>query len=186
MRIIAGKARGRKLLLPENEATRPLLEKAKGALFNMLGSRVIHAEILDLYAGSGAIGLEAISRGANAATFIEMASSAVTALSRNIEFCHCEKTCRLIAKPVITGLNECKGSFHLIFLDPPFAIARHWQESEEGSAVMVMTRERLLPAGMIVFRLEEDVRNYPQEWKGVPLVKDRVYGRSRILLYSQA
>ncbi|MHC4886813.1 MAG: RsmD family RNA methyltransferase, partial [Planctomycetota bacterium] len=90
MRIIAGNARGRRLLLPDLDATRPLLEQARGALFNMLMPHLQGATVLDCYAGSGAIGLEALSRGATEATFIEMAPEALDALRQNIETCRCE------------------------------------------------------------------------------------------------
>ncbi|MDR3077975.1 MAG: RsmD family RNA methyltransferase, partial [Planctomycetota bacterium] len=87
MRIISGSARRTVLEVAAGSDTRPLLEMARGALFNSLGERVAEASVLDLYAGSGALGLEALSRGAKSCLFVERDRAAAAALARNIAKC---------------------------------------------------------------------------------------------------
>ena len=84
MRIIAGTARGARIVAPRGLATRPMTERVRGAIFNILGDEVVEAAVLDLFAGSGSLGFEALSRGAARCTFVERARDAVQVLRRNI------------------------------------------------------------------------------------------------------
>ncbi|HID08019.1 MAG TPA: 16S rRNA (guanine(966)-N(2))-methyltransferase RsmD [Armatimonadetes bacterium] len=123
MRIIAGEYRGRRLLTPRGRILRPTSERAREALFNLLGERVIDATFLDICAGCGAVGLEALSRGAQCATFIERNMHCVRALRANIKACGCEDRAKVLigdARKQLQQLLKSKEKFDIIFADPPY------------------------------------------------------------------
>lgn len=122
MRIIAGDWRGRKLAAPAGQATRPTADRTRETLFSMLASRLGSFEqlrVADLYAGSGAFGLEALSRGASEAVFVEQDSRAVSAIRANVAALGAGARCRLLARSA-EGLPAEKP-FDLLFADPPYA-----------------------------------------------------------------
>jgi len=121
MRVVAGVARGIPLRSPRGQATRPITDRVKETLFAILGERVIGAAILDLYAGSGAIGIEALSRGAAHATFVERGRPAVAAIHANLE------RTRLVGRAIVVGgdvMTFLEGvverRYDLAVLDPPY------------------------------------------------------------------
>ena len=122
MRIIAGQWRGRPLVAPLGEATRPTSERAREALFSMLASRLGDFEdlrVADLYAGTGALGLEALSRGAAHATFVENDKAAVVALRANILKCGADLVTTVLQQPV-QAIGRAVVPFDLVLLDPPY------------------------------------------------------------------
>lgn len=121
MRIITGSARGTHLYTLEGEATRPTSERAKEALFSMLGERVIGAHVLDLFAGSGQLGLEALSRGAADCLFVDGSKQACSIVSRNAERTHLQDRATLKNSEALSLLRSCRQQFDLVFLDPPYA-----------------------------------------------------------------
>jgi 16S rRNA (guanine966-N2)-methyltransferase len=120
MRIIAGSAKGRRLLSPPGVETRPLTARAKEALFSSLGDRVVDADVLDLYAGSGSIGLEALSRGARRAVFVEKGRPALDALRKNVDAVGLGGD--VVGEDVGTFLARNRDTFDLAFVDPPYAL----------------------------------------------------------------
>lgn len=121
MRVIAGTARGVPLVVPRDRGTRPITDRVKETLFAILGDRVPEARVLDLYAGSGAIGIEALSRGAAQATFVERARAALAALHTNLERTRLAGLARVEAADVERFLREATGGpWELVFLDPPY------------------------------------------------------------------
>lgn len=122
MRIIAGTARSLPLKTVEGMDTRPTTDKIKETLFNVLQTEVPGAYFLDLFAGSGQIGLEALSRGAAYCVFIENNRKAAKCIEDNIAFTKFDKESRLLVSDVISGLHTLEGryTFDLIFLDPPY------------------------------------------------------------------
>lgn len=124
MRIIAGEFRSRKLEAPAGTATRPTSDRLRETLFNVLAPRIEGAAFLDLYAGSGAVGIEALSRGAARAYFVEEAPPALDALRQNLARLVLEKKCRIQAGGVSAFLRRVRlGAslrFDLVFLDPPW------------------------------------------------------------------
>lgn len=120
MRIIAGQAKGRRLRGPRGDATRPLTDRAKEALFSSLGSAVDGAAVLDLYAGSGQLGLEALSRGAATVTFVERDRDALKALRANQSAVGLGGD--IVAGNVEGYLQTVVVAFDVIFVDPPYAI----------------------------------------------------------------
>lgn len=122
MRIITGSARGTHLYTLEGDATRPTSERAKEALFSMLQHRPQGARVLDLFAGSGQLGLEALSRGAQQAVFVDGAGNAAEIVRRNAERTHLTDRARILVSDALSYLRTCcEEPFDLVFLDPPYA-----------------------------------------------------------------
>lgn len=123
MRIITGTARGVKLETLEGEATRPTAERLKEALFSMIQFDVEGRDVLDLFGGSGQLGLEALSRGAASATFIDSSREAADIIIGNSRNCKLFDKCRISAMDSLAYLRSAAGKqdFDIIFLDPPYA-----------------------------------------------------------------
>ena len=119
MRVIAGSARGTRLG-PVPAGTRPLSDRAREGLFSSLGDRVVGARVLDLYAGTGAAGIEALSRGALEATFVERAPAAVAAIHGNLERTKLDERATVVRSDVLRFLNRLPRAFDLALVDPPY------------------------------------------------------------------
>jgi 16S rRNA (guanine966-N2)-methyltransferase len=124
MRVIAGSAKGRRLVAPRGKGTRPTSDRVREALFSALQDRLPQARVADLYAGSGALGIEALSRGAATATFVERARGAHTAIKDNLERTGLALDAAVIHGDVRTALRHGLpgGPFDIVFLDPPYTI----------------------------------------------------------------
>jgi 16S rRNA (guanine966-N2)-methyltransferase len=122
MRVIAGTARGLRLDAPRDKGTRPITDRVKETLFGILGERVVDARVLDLYAGSGAIGIEALSRGAAHATFVERSRDAVAIIRDNLRRTHLEDVAEVRATEVGRFMSgpDAGGPYGLAVLDPPY------------------------------------------------------------------
>ena len=123
MRIIAGSARGRRLRAPRTYSVRPTADRVKESLFNVLGPAVEGARVLDLFAGSGNLGLEALSRGAREAVFVERAGAAADVIRANLELCGLRGKGRVLRRTVVralVGLHRDGEEFDLVFMDPPY------------------------------------------------------------------
>lgn len=119
VRIIAGRAKGLRLATPGGGGTRPMMDRVREALFSSLGGVVEGAAVLDLFAGSGALGLEALSRGAGSAVFVERSRRAVAVLRANVDAAGLGG--RVIAGDVESFLRTDIGTYHVAFVDPPYA-----------------------------------------------------------------
>ena len=123
MRVIAGVARGQQLSAPRDRGTRPITDRVKETLFAILGDRVLEARVLDLYAGIGSIGIEALSRGASHATFVEQARPALVALRANLERTRLSDLADVVPLDVerfLAGATEQR--WDLVALDPPYEL----------------------------------------------------------------
>ncbi len=122
MRIIAGTAKGRKLSSPKGMKTRPTSDRAREAIFSIVDDLVVDARVLDLYSGTGAMGLEALSRGAGQAVFVETDPAALRCLNANIETCRCQDRSEVVSRSVISYLEKIDSGddFDLVFADPPY------------------------------------------------------------------
>jgi 16S rRNA (guanine966-N2)-methyltransferase len=118
MRIIAGLAKGTNLLTPKS-GTRPMTGRARESLFSILAARLTEVRVLDLYAGSGSLGLEALSRGAASATFVERDRKAAALIAKNIESVGLGGD--VVAATVESAIERIDGPFDLVFIDPPYA-----------------------------------------------------------------
>ena len=143
MRIIAGTAKGRTLYAPQGDQTRPTSDKLRGSLFNILGGRVVDARVLDLFGGTGALALEALSRGAASAVIVDSARAAIQAIERNArsvlkdEFDARVRIIRADYRSAIPLLGETP--FDLVFLDPPYRM-----EAAYGDALTRLSEAKLL------------------------------------------
>lgn len=120
MRIIAGEAKGRRLRSPRGSGTRPMMDRVREAVFSSLGGAVVDARVLDLYAGSGTLGLEALSRGARSVVFVESADAALRALRDNVELVGLGGS--IVASDVDAFLGAATDVFDLAFVDPPYEV----------------------------------------------------------------
>ena len=146
MRIIAGQYRSRVLAAPAGMATRPTSDRLRETLFNVLAPRIAGARFLDLYAGSGAVGIEALSRGAAQVVFVERAPAALKALRQNLERLGIEAGFEIHAKSVEGFLRSAgvkRELFEVVFLDPPYEAEEEYQEtlgSMGGAAAIAAAR----------------------------------------------
>ena len=122
MRISGGELRSRVLRAPPGDAVRPTPARAKEALFSIVGERIAGARVLDLYAGSGAIGFEALSRGAAHATFVELHAPTAAAIRRAAEQLGVEKRATVICAPAEKAAGRVAGHFDFVYADPPYAL----------------------------------------------------------------
>ncbi|HNX69404.1 MAG TPA: 16S rRNA (guanine(966)-N(2))-methyltransferase RsmD [Candidatus Omnitrophota bacterium] len=123
MRIISGKFKSRKIDFPKNRLTRPMTDRTKETLFNIVGSFVFGKHVLDLFAGSGSLGLESLSRGAMDVTFVDQAPWAVSTIRKNLESLGLQSQGTILPmemNPAIRKLEKQGQGFSLIFVDPPF------------------------------------------------------------------
>lgn len=120
MRIIAGSLKGRRIFSPSGIALRPTPSKVRGALFNILSDLISGVSFLDLYAGTGAIGIEAFSRGATSVTFVEQSQRHLQYLKKNITSCELNDQTRVFSTSAEDFLKRNLGPFNLIFIDPPY------------------------------------------------------------------
>jgi 16S rRNA (guanine966-N2)-methyltransferase len=172
VRVVAGEFKGRRLHAPRGAGTRPTADRVREALFSMLGD-VSGARVLDLYAGSGALGIEALSRGAESALFVERDRPALAALRRNLEAVGVDAEVR--SQDALRFISRPEGVFDLVFCDPPYDDApRVAAPLSEGLPAMTGENARIVT--------ESDKRNpliLP-----LPLVVERTYGDTRIAIYS--
>jgi 16S rRNA (guanine966-N2)-methyltransferase len=179
MRIVAGQWRGRTLIAPPGSRTRPTADRVRQALFDMLlhapwGGRDIveGAHVLDVFAGTGALGLEALSRGAAHATFIEQDRDALTALRANIAACRAERCCTVLPVDALAApLGEAAS---LVFLDPPYG-----DDLVRRAVTRLRTGTRLAPDAIMV---AETGRDEPAP-TSAPLLAERVHGAARISIW---
>ena len=179
MRIVAGRFGGRRIEAPPGAATRPTADRVREALFSILGP-LDGERVLDLYAGSGALGIEALSRGAAHVTFVESAPRALAAVKRNLAALAIgPQEAAVVRRDALRFLGEAPSAqpgacFHLVFADPPYSSAR-----ELAGPLSELLPPWLAPEARIV--TESDKRT-PLEL-ALPLLDERVYGDTRIALH---
>ena len=121
MRIISGLARGRKLKEPQGLDTRPTTDKVKESLFNIIQFELEGRRVLDLFAGTGQLGLEALSRGAEYCAFVDQRREAAALVRDNVKLCRFEGRARVAQGEALSFLAACREKFDVVFLDPPYA-----------------------------------------------------------------
>jgi len=174
MRVVAGEYGGRRLQAPAGRATRPTADRVREALFSMLGD-VSGDRVLDLYAGSGALGIEALSRGAGQADFVDSARSAVDVIRRNLAELGLEGTVH--RRDALSWLAQAGGgrSYDLVFCDPPYASAVRLAEPLSECLPALLNESARI--------VTESDKRHPLELS-LPLVRERSYGDTRIAIHS--
>jgi 16S rRNA (guanine(966)-N(2))-methyltransferase RsmD len=154
MRIIAGEHRGRHLLAPETDKTRPITDRAKQSVFDILSPIIDTAAVYDCFAGTGSMGLECLSRGARKATFFEMDRSALKLLNTNIDTLKVRARSTVIQGDLFAWFRSDRKSaekVELIFLDPPYRLLRE-QPAELQRLATIFAERELADDGIVVFR----------------------------------
>jgi 16S rRNA (guanine(966)-N(2))-methyltransferase RsmD len=174
-RVIAGTARGRRLAVPRGTATRPTSDKVRGAVFNLLGQFFDGGDVLDLYAGTGALALEALSRGCARAVCVETDRATAEVLRRNAEACGFADRVEIRRERVEDALRRLpRRVFALAFVDPPYAAG--------PEAALAGLGEVVAPGGRVV--AEHDARRPPADRHGALALADRrAYGDTGISIY---
>jgi len=175
VRIVAGVARGRRLVAPPGTATRPTGDKVRGALFNVLGQFFEGGRVLDLYSGTGALALEALSRGCERAVCVESDRRAADCIRRNAATCGLEDRVQVRCEPVARALARSGlGPFDLVFLDPPY---------REGPAAVLAALAPLLAEGAAVVAEHDAGAPPPDDPPGLALELRRTWGSTGISIY---
>lgn len=177
MRIIGGTARSRVIKAPEGRDTRPTLDRVRESVFNILQRRIRDARTLDLYAGSGAMSLEALSRGAQSAVLVDCDRAAINAQKTNVTALRFENRARILPmedKQAIRLLCGEKAQFDLVFLDPPYAM-------HDLSGVMAALVPLLAPDALIV--LEHSSSVMPSTADGFVMTDSRRYGAATVSFF---
>ncbi len=174
MRIISGHCKGRKLVKLPGQQIRPTSDRTREAVFNILGQKVKKAKVLDLFAGTGALGIEALSRGACHATFIDLSSDII---HKNLELCRFKKNarvicCDIVEVPLPESLNG--NLFDLVFIDPPY-----------GKGYIEVTLEKesftdLLDDNCIIIAEQSCKENLEIKFSGLDIYRQKKYSKTNI------
>lgn len=184
MRIITGKAKGKKLMSLEGEATRPTSERIKEAIFSSIQFDVEHRRVLDLFAGSGQMGLEALSRGAEKATFIDSSREAMDIVKANAKLTGFFDSSHFLVSDWRNYIRKASGreTFDLIFADPPYAM-----KCCEEAAILLKESGLIIPGAILVLESgEEEINIASLESVGYEVIKSTNYGKKttvNILFY---
>ncbi len=177
MRIIGGELKGRKLVSVRGSHTRPTMDRTREAIFNILGPRVRGAMVLDLFAGTGALGIEAISRGAERVFFIDTHKQAISVLQRNINAFSLEKKATVIQWNILKNLDciqSLNDAFNLAFMDPPYG--GHLIEPSLSN----LHRSRCLESGARLIIEHSKFEPLPESDLPFKLMDQRHYGKTLV------
>ncbi len=176
MRVITGTARGRKLVTAEGLDTRPTSDMTKGAVFSILQMTIENSEFLDLFAGSGQMGVEALSRGARNATFIDKDPKAVAAIKQNLKTCGFMEKARVAMMDSVAYIKNCQNKFDVIFLDPPY---------QQGLLAEVLPHcaKCLKEDGIVICEMEKTEQPPVDDIGDLYLVKEYRYGKAKLCSY---
>lgn len=184
MRVTGGEFGGRNLKVPKTDAVRPTQDRVREALFNILQFEVAGSDFLDLFSGSGAVGIEALSRGAKSVTFVETNRTHLKVLRENLDMLRlsAERAAQLnvVAADAYRYLSNYSGAgFSLVFADPPYALGE-----EKGYAAVLATlaeRGTVRPHGLFIAEMTAAQRS--EETPGWELIRDRTYGKTRLCIW---
>ncbi|HEY5476697.1 MAG TPA: 16S rRNA (guanine(966)-N(2))-methyltransferase RsmD [Tepidiformaceae bacterium] len=176
-RITGGQNRGLPLVEPKGLRLRPTSGLVREAIFNIVGARIEGARVLDLYAGTGALGMESLSRGALAAVFVDAEASSCQAILQSVARANYSASATVMRGRLPAVARDLPGQFDIVFLDPPY-------QSDTGAETLAGVAPLVAPGGLVVY--EHGSRYNPAERPpGLVLVERRVYGDSAIALYAR-
>ena len=177
MRVITGKARGVALKTPDGLHTRPTADRVKEALFSIIQFDVPGARVLDLFAGTGQLGIEALSRGAASAVFVDEREDACTLVKENLRRTKLYEQGSVVRSDYLSFLKNCKNQFDLIFLDPPYA------EVFLENSLKFITEIDILRDGGIIVAERPLGKELSWQFEGYSRSKDYKYGKTLLTLY---
>ena len=177
MRVITGTAKGKRLKTPEGLQTRPTSERVKEAVFSAVQFELQNARFLDLFAGSGQMGIEALSRGASRAVFVDGRREACKLVQENLRVTGLERCAQVVQSDYLSYLERCRETFDIIFLDPPYA-----EVFLENSLKKISEIDILSDCGIIICERPADkLQNL--EIQGLQRTKDYRYGKTWVTIY---
>ena len=177
MRVITGKARGVQLKTPEGMLTRPTADRVKEALFSIINFDLPGAAVLDLFGGTGQLGIEALSRGANSAVFVDQREDACKIIRENLRRTKLETQGRVIRSDYLDYLRRSREKFDIILLDPPYA------EVFLENALKCITEIDILKSDGIIVAERPVEKELPFEFEGFTRSKDYKYGKTLLTIY---
>ena len=176
MRVITGTARGTNLKAPDGLSTRPTADKVKQAVFNIIQYEIA-GEVLDLFAGSGQLGIEALSRGASHAVFVDAGKPAIAVIRENLKKTHLEDRAEVVCCDYMTYLANCRKRFRIVFLDPPYA------ENYLENAIKRISEIDILAEGAIIVSERPLGKPLDEDFPGLVRSKDYHYGKMTVTLF---
>ncbi|MGP1569940.1 MAG: 16S rRNA (guanine(966)-N(2))-methyltransferase RsmD [Eubacteriales bacterium] len=177
MRIITGSLKGRRLESPKNDKIRPTSDKVKEAIFSMLFDEFYDMPVCDLFAGTGNLGLEAISRGASCCYFADSSRESVALLKRNIEYCNVGEQAIILAGDYAQALHRIRGKMAVIFLDPPYEAGYMQDALKLIDSLDILEKNGCIVAEHSRFeKLEDTIGRYEK-------IKEKVYGKIVISIF---
>jgi len=177
MKIVSGIYRGRPLKTLEGKTTRPTSDKVRGAIFNMIGPYFEGGRVLDLYAGSGGLSIEAVSRGMSSAILVERDRKAQAVITENIQMTKEVGKFQFLKMDAERALEQVSGPFDLIFLDPPYAKEQIVADIEKMAERNLFSQEV-----MVVCETDKSVE-LPEEIACLGIWKEKIYGISKVTVY---
>lgn len=177
MRVITGKAKGVSLKTPDGMATRPTTDRVKEAIFSIIQFDIPAASVLDLFGGTGQLGIEALSRDAKQAVFVDEKDNACRLIRENLRRTKLEGQGRVVRSDYAAYLRNCKEKFDIIFLDPPYA------EVFLENSLKIITEIDILHSGGIIVAECPLGKELPWEFDGFTRSKDYKYGKTLITIY---
>ena len=181
MRVISGSARSLRLKTIEGNGTRPTTDRIKETLFNMINDKMYDCRFLDLFSGSGAIGIEALSRGAREAVFVENNKKAVSCIKENLKFTKLIDRAQIIERNAESAVAGLSGRFDVIFMDPPYDNEYEKQMLELISKSDIADRDTLI----IVEASLDTKMDYLNEY-GYDIVKEKTYKTNKHILIQKS
>ena len=180
MRVITGKARGVQLKTPEGMTTRPTTDRVKEALFSIIHFEIPGARVLDLFGGTGQLGIEALSRGAKRAVFVDSQESACKLIRENLSRAKMQQDGQVVRSDYLQYLDRCREKFDIILLDPPYA------EVFLENALKRITEIDILESNGIIVAERPLGKELPWEFEGYTRSKDYKYGKILLTIYRKA
>ena len=177
MRVISGKARGVNLKTPDGVLTRPTIDRVKEALFSIINFDIPASNVLDLFGGTGQLGIEALSRGAKSAVFVDQRDDACKLIKENLRRTKLEQDAKVVRMDYLDYLKRCKDKFDIIFLDPPYA------EVFLENALKCITEIDILQSGGIIVAERPLGKDLPWDFEGFTRSKDYKYGKVLLTIY---
>ena len=177
MKIVSGTYGGRPLKTLEGKTTRPTSDKVRGAMFNMIGPYFDGGRVLDLYAGSGGLSIEAVSRGMEQAVLVEKDRRAQGIIASNIQMTKESHKFQLLNMEAHQALNQLQGTFDLIFLDPPYA------KEQIVADIEALAERGLLGEEVMVVCETDKAVDLPEEIACLGIWKEKIYGISKVTVY---
>lgn len=184
MIITGGKFKGKKLKVPKGDIVRPSSSLIKQSLFNILQNDIYDKVFVDIFAGSGSVAIEALSRGAKKAVLVERDRSVLGVLNANITALDIQAQTQVLIIDALKDLNRLKGiNPDIIFVDPPYEIIN--KEFIVDFVRNIIDLDILMPEGLVVFQLPVKFNLEDIEIKGLELIKNKKYGKSRLLIWKK-